>query len=166
VNADASAPLQNATAEASVSAQSAAAGTAASDTGGLAVLTFEPAPLTVTVGQEGVLDVVVDPGAVGASGQLHLAYDPARLEVTRVEGGVVRGIGGDFQVNVGHTPALGWITVDLSDVLAAPGTVARLTVRPREAGQLPVIFAGPLGALIGRNGTVIGLPAAAGGVTR
>ena len=44
--------------------------------------------------------------------------------------------------------------------VAAAGVLARLTVRPREAGELPVIYAGPLGAVIARNGTVVAAPAA------
>ena len=88
------------------------------------------------------------------------AYDPARLEVTLGEGGVLQGSGGEFQVKVGHTPVLGWITVDVSDRVAAAGMLLRLSVRPREPGELPVIFAGPLGALIARNGTVVAAPAA------
>ncbi|MBZ5587075.1 MAG: hypothetical protein LAO05_00775 [Acidobacteriia bacterium] len=163
---DTSVSAESVASVAPVSAQSVAPDVGVADTGGLALLTFDPTPLTLAVGQEGGLQVVVDPGKVGVSGQLHLAYDPARLEVTRVEGGVLQGSGGEFQVNVGHTPAMGWITVDLSDVLVAKGTLARLSVRPRVAGELPVIFAGPLGSLIGRNGTVIAVPAGVGKVSQ
>jgi len=140
--------------------QSVASSASANDTNGLPVLTFEPARLPLTVGAEGTLDVVIDPGAVGVSGQLHLAYDPARLEVTRVEGGVLQGSGGQVQVKVGHTPALGWITADVGDRVVAAGVFVRLSVRPLAPGELPVIFAGPLGALIARNGTVVAAPAA------
>ena len=168
---DAAASTQDAAADVPVSTQSVAATVSAAtqgvtstvsaaDTNGLAVLTFEPARLPLAVGAEGVLELMVDPGTVGVSGQLHLAYDPARLEVTRVEGGVLQGSGGQFQVKVGHTPVLGWITVDAGDRVAAAGVLARLTVRPREAGELPVIYAGPLGAVIARNGTVVAAPAA------
>ena len=61
---------------------------------------------------------------------------------------------------LGWLPVLGWITVDVSDRVAAAGMLLRLSVRPREPGELPVIFAGPLGALIARNGTVVAAPAA------
>jgi general secretion pathway protein D len=160
VASDASVSTQSVTADVSASNQSVVSDTSAGDSNGLAVLTFEPARLPLAVGAEGVLEVVIDPGTVGVSGQLHLAYDPARLEVTRVEGGVLQGSGGEFQVKVGHTPVLGWITVDVSDRVAAAGMLLRLSVRPREPGELPVIFAGPLGALIARNGTVVAAPAA------
>ncbi len=153
---------QSATVQGAVTGSAASAQSANADTNGLAVLSFDPARLPLTVGAEGVLDVGVDPGAVGVSGSLHIAYDPARLEVTRVEGGVVQGDGGEFQVRVAHSPTLGWITIDLADRLAAPGGLARLTVRPRDAGELPVIFAGPVGALIAHNATVVAAPAVGG----
>jgi len=164
-SADQSATSQSATAGMAVSAQNAVAAATSLETNGLPVLSFAPSRLPLTVGAEGEMEVDIDPGTVGASGPLHLAYDPTRLEVTRVEGGIVTGSGGEFQVNVAHTPALGWITLDLGDRLVQPAAVVRFTVRPREPGELPVIYAGPLGAMIAHNGTVVAAPAG-GGVTQ
>ncbi len=93
---------------------------------------------------------------------LNLAYDPARLEVTRVEGGVLPGSGGQVRVQVTHTPALGWITVGWKDKAVGSGTLVRMTVRPRAPGEVPVIFAGPIGAVVSSGATVVALPGAAG----
>ncbi len=136
------------------------------ETGGLAVLTFNPARLPVVVGHDAAFDVVLDPGTTGLSGPVHLAYDPARLEVTRIEGAVVASTGGQTQVKVSHTPTLGWITLDWADTIVGGGTVARLSVRPRQPGELAVIFAGPAGAVIAHNGAVLALPASAGGASQ
>lgn len=130
--------------------------------GGLPLLTFYPARLLVVVGNEGELDVVLDAAAYGVSPPLNLAYDPARLEVTRVEGGVLPGSGGQVRVEVTHTPALGWITVGWKDKAIGSGTLVRMTVRPRVPGEVPVIFAGPIGAVVSSGATVVALPGAAG----
>jgi hypothetical protein len=144
-----------------VSAQNVSAEQAGTS-GGLPLLTFYPARLPVVVGNEGELDVVLDPAAYGVSPPLNLAYDPARLEVTRVEGGVLPGSGGQVRVQVTHTPALGWITVGWKDKAVGSGTLVRMTVRPRAPGEVPVIFAGPIGAVVSSGATVVALPGAAG----
>jgi general secretion pathway protein D len=118
------------------------------DTNGLTTLTFYPSRLPVAVGKEGELAVVLDPGAGGVSPPLHFAYDPTRLEVTQVEAGSVQGTGGPVQAQVTHTPALGWITVSWNDKAVASATLLRLKVRPRLAGEIQVIFAGPIGAAV------------------
>ena len=128
--------------------------------GGLPTLTFYPAKAPVVVGSEGAVQVVLDPGTGGATGPLHLAYDPARLEVTRLEGGVMPGSDGPVQIKVSHTPNLGWITVNWDGRVTGSGTLLGIAVRPREAGELPIIFAGPVGAIVGHNGMVVAVPAA------
>jgi general secretion pathway protein D len=125
----------------------------------LARVTFYPARLPVAEGGEGQLTVVLDPGVTGVSGPLHFAYDPARLEVAGVEGGDLPGGSGNLQVKVTHTPALGWITAWWNGEVSGSGTLLRLRVRPRASGELPVIFAGPQGALVATPATVLGLPA-------
>jgi hypothetical protein len=37
-----------------------------------------------------------------------------------------------------------------------------MTVRPRAPGEVPVIFAGPIGAVVSSGATVVALPGAAG----
>ncbi len=145
------------------STQSVTAAALATDASGLPALTFYPARVPVVVGSEGVMQIVLDPGVSGLSGPLHLAYDPARLEVTRLEGGVMPGSDGPVQVQVSHTPNLGWITVTWSGRVTGSGTLLGIVVRPRAAGELPMIFAGPVGAVVARNGTVVAVPAAASG---
>ncbi len=145
------------------SAQSVTATALATDASGLPALTFYPARLPVVVGSEGVMQVVLDPGVSGLTGPLHIAYDPARIEVTRIEGGVLPGDGGEVQANVSHTPNLGWITVTWNGRVTGSGTLLNIVVRPHEAGELPMIFAGPVGAVVARNGTVVAVPPPAGG---
>lgn len=113
------------------------------------------------VGSEGVLTVVLDAGAEGVASPLHFAYDPARLEVVRVEGGDLPGDGRNLQVQPIHTPALGWITAGWSGQARGSGTLLRVTVRPRQAGELPFIFAGPVGAVSGSGATILGVASAA-----
>jgi hypothetical protein len=125
-------------------------------------VTFFPARLPVVVGKEGELDVVLDPAAYAVSPPLNFAYDPARLEVTRVEGGVLPGSGGQVRVQVAHTPAQGWINVSWKDKAVGAGTLVRMTVRPRVPGEVPVIFAGPIGAVSSSDATVVASPGAAG----
>jgi len=125
---------------------------------GLATLTFYPARLPVVVGKEGELTVFLDPGAFGVSVPLNIAYDPARLEVTRAEGGDLPGTNGQVRVEVTHTPAMGWITAAWKDKAVGSGMLVRMTVRPRAQGEIQVIFAGPIGAVISKGGTVVALP--------
>lgn len=127
----------------------------------LSRIAFYPARLPVVVGSEGVLTIVLDPGAEGVASPLHFAYDPARLEVLRVEGGDVAGDGRNLQVQPTHTPALGWISAGWSGQARGSGTLLRVTVRPRQAGELPLIFAGPLGTVSGSGATILGVPSSA-----
>jgi len=130
------------------------------DTDGLARVVFYPARLPAVVGREAVLTVVLEPGEVGFEPPLHLAYDPARLEVLRIEGGELETFSGTARVGVSHTPAVGWVTASWQGTARATGTLLKLTLRPREVGELPVIFAGPVGSAVSRPATVVSLPAA------
>jgi len=127
---------------------------------GLSALTFYPSRLPVRVGSEGELVVVLDAGYGGVTGPLYLAYDPARLEVTHVEGGSLAGADRALQVGVAHTPALGWITAGWSGQAVGSGTLLVMRVRPLASGELPVIFAGPVGAAVATPATVVAVPAA------
>ena len=140
----------------------AAAPASANQAGGVLTtsITFYPARLPVVVGNEGQLTVVLDPGADGVTGPLHFAYDPARLEVTGAEGGDLPGSNGSIHTEVSHTPALGWLTVGWKGTAIGSGTLLRLTVRPRQAGEVSLIFAGPSGAAVAHPATVVGLSAA------
>jgi len=131
------------------------------ETNGLPLLTFSPPRLPVVVGKEAELDVILDPGAYGVSPPLNLAYDPTRLQVTRVEGGELPGAGRKVGVEVSHAPALGWITVGWKEKAVGSGTLVRMTVSPRSQGEVQVIFAGPIGAVISKSATVVGLPGTA-----
>ena len=149
-----------------VAAQDLALGATAqpkASSGDLAVLNFYPARLPLLVGKEGELTVVLDPGPGGVDGPLHLAYDPARLEVTRVVGGELPGTAGPVQAEVTHSPALGWITVGWTRTVVGSGTLVRMTVRPRQAGEIQVIFAGPVADVVSQGATVVALaPGVAG----
>jgi general secretion pathway protein D len=160
---DGSASNQDAGQGTGVSAQTVAATALAADPNGLPTITFYPARLPAVVGSEAVMQVVLDPGVSGMTGPLHFAYDPARLEVTRLEGGVLPGSDGEVQVQVSHTPTLGWITLAWSGRVTGSGTLLNMVVRPHEAGELPLIFAGPVGAVVARNGTVVAVSPAPGG---
>jgi general secretion pathway protein D len=129
---------------------------------GLATVSFYPARLPVVVGGLGELTVTLEPGLAGAVAPVHLAYDPARLEVVRIEEGDVAVETGSTHVEAVHTPPLGWITVSWSGRATGAGTLLRLTVRPLAAGEVPVIFAGPIGATVGGSATVVALPVASG----
>ena len=144
----------------SASVQSATA-VQAEETNGLPLLTFSPPRLPVVVGKEGELDVILDPGAFGVNVPLNIAYDPARLEVTRAEGGDLPGTNRQVRVEVTHTPALGWITATWKEKAVGSGTLVRMTVKPRAQGEIQVIFAGPIGAVLSKPATVVGLPGAA-----
>ncbi len=125
---------------------------------GLSRISFYPKRLPVVLGQEGTLVVVLEAGAGGVDAPLHFAYDPARLEVLAVEAGHVQTSDGLKEVKVTHTPVLGWITVSFPNTATGNSTLLKLTVQPKGAGELPVIFAGPIGAVTSENATVVGLP--------
>jgi general secretion pathway protein D len=125
---------------------------------GLSTLTFYPARVPVVLGNEARVTVVLDAGYAGVTGPLHLAYDPTRLEVTEVEGGDLQVEGGNARVRPTHTPALGWITANWEGTALGSGTLVSLTVRPRQAGEVPLIFAGPVGVVTSRPATIVGLP--------
>ena len=152
----------NATETAEVRAAALAPTLLPEDTGGLARVVFYPARLPVVIGQEALLTVVLEPGEVGFTPPLHLAYDPARLEVLRIDGGELETSTGAAQVGVSHTPPVGWVTASWQGTARATGTLLKLTVRPRELGELPVIFAGPAGSAVSRPAVVVSLPAAGG----
>jgi len=133
------------------------------DTAGLSRVVFYPARLPAVVGREAVLTVVLEPGELGVNPPLHLAYDPARLEVVRVEGGELDTSSGSVQVGVSHSPAVGWVTASWQGTARSTRTLLTLTVRPREVGELPVIFAGPAGGVAARPATVVALPAGGAG---
>ena len=129
---------------------------------GLPTLTFYPARLPLVVGREGELTVVLDPGAFGVSPPLNLAYDPTRLEVTRVEGGDLPGTDGHARVQISHTPVAGWITVSWTGKAVGTGTLVQMTVKPLAPGEIQVIFAGPIGVVVPSAATVVALPGAEG----
>ncbi len=153
-----------AVAAASADADGLAAAAASADADGLASISFYPARVPVVVGNEATVTVFVDPGIGGAVSPIHLAYDPARLQVVAVDGAPVPG-GGGGTVSVVHTPALGWMTLSWTGPVSTSGRLATLTVRPLATGEIPVIFAGPVGAMTSDNGTIVALPstAASGG---
>jgi general secretion pathway protein D len=128
------------------------------DTRTLTRLTFYPARLPLKLASEGRLQVVLDPGAAGATGPINLAYDRARLRVTHVAGGELGGANGPIKVTVTHTPELGWLTVSWIGLATGSGTLVELTVMPQALGELPVIFAGPIGEIVSRPATVVSLP--------
>jgi general secretion pathway protein D len=128
------------------------------DTAQLPRLSFYPARLPVKIGGEAQLSVVLDPGVAGLSSPVHVAYDPARLRVTRVEGGELAGAAGAIKVTATHTPALGWVTLSWSGTALTSGTALRLNVSPLALGELSVILAGPIGEIVSRPGTVVSLP--------
>lgn len=143
-------------------ASEAAGGTTATGSeAALAHVSFYPSKLAVTEGNSGLLAVVLDPGVAAVSGPLNFAYDPARMEVVAIEGGDLQVDGRSVPIRVTHTPALGWITAGWDGEASSRGTLLRITLRPRVAGELPFIFAGPAGAFIAAPATVLGLPAAA-----
>ena len=53
---------------------------------------------------------------------------------------------------------MGWITAAWKDKAVGSGMLVRMTVRPRAQGEIQVIFAGPIGAVISKGGTVVALP--------
>ena len=132
-------------------------GSAGSD--GLARVAFFPSRLPARVGEESEMTVQLEPGALEVRGPLHLAYDAARLEVIRIEGGDLPTTAGNAHVSVTQTPALGWISASWSGEATGTGTLMRLTLRPRQVGEIPLLFAGPVGAVAAGEATVVALPA-------
>jgi general secretion pathway protein D len=128
----------------------------------LARVTFYPARLPVVLGQEGSLLVVLDVGSSPVTGPLHLAYDASRLEVVRVEEGDVPAGSRNARVTVTHTPPLGWLTANWSGQATGSGTLMKLIVRPRQSGELPLVFAGPVGQAVAEPATVVAVPSAVG----
>ncbi len=136
---------------------------AQAETFGLSRISFYPQRFPVPVGAEGQVVVVLEAGVAGADAPLHLAYDPARLEVLRVEEGRVTTQDGVKAVTVTHTPVLGWITLSFPGTATGSTTLCKLTVRPRVAGELPLVFAGPVGGITSENATVVAVPKVLGG---
>jgi general secretion pathway protein D len=129
---------------------------------GITGISFYPRRLPILVGNVDKLTVVLDPGYAGATGPLNFAYDPLRLAVVDVEGGDLPTADGNAHVQVTHTPSVGWITVGWDGTAIGSGTLMTLSVSPRQAGELPLIFAGPMGsALVANPATILGLQAAA-----
>lgn len=125
---------------------------------GITGITFYPRRLPVLVGREAQLTVVLDPGYAGATAPLHFAYDPARLDVTDVVGGDLPTASGNVHVSVTHSPSVGWITVSWDGSATGSGTLMTVSVRPRASGELPIVFAGPVGAaVVAQPATVLGL---------
>ena len=136
----------------------ATAASAGADSFGLSRISFYPQRLPVHVGAEAGVVVVLEAGVGGADAPLHLAYDPARLKVLRVEEGHVTTADGVKAVTITHTPVLGWITLSFPGTATGTSTLCKLTVRPRTAGELPIIFAGPIGGITSQNATVVAVP--------
>ncbi|MCX7895918.1 MAG: hypothetical protein N2447_08215 [Thermoanaerobaculum sp.] len=132
------------------------------DSFGLARVSFFPQRLPLVLGQEGSLVVVLEGGAAGVSGPLHFAYDPARLEVLRVEAGHVQTGDGLKEVRVAHTPVLGWLTVTFPGTAVGTTTLLKLSVQAKAQGELPVVFAGPVGTAVSEHATVVAVPLAPG----
>ncbi|MEW6337554.1 MAG: secretin N-terminal domain-containing protein [Acidobacteriota bacterium] len=126
---------------------------------GLAKVSFYPARVPAVVGSEADVTVVLDPGIAGAGAPVHLAYDPARLEVTEVVAGDLPTRTGSARVQVTHTAPVGWIQASWAGEAIGSGTLLNLRVRPRVAGEIPLVFAGPVGAVVGGQATVVALPA-------
>jgi len=126
----------------------------------LARVDFYPARLPVVVGREASLVVAYEAGSAPAVGPLHFAYDASRLEVVKVEEGDLPVGSRNTRVAVTHTPALGWLTVSWSGGATGAGTLMKLVVRPRQAGELPIVFAGPLGQAAAEPATVVAVPSA------
>ncbi len=83
-----------------------------------------------------------------------------------MEAGTLQVAGTAIVPQVTHTPTLGWITVGWDGEAVASGTLVKLTVRPLATGEIPVIFAGPVGAVVSRGATVVALQGAATGATQ
>jgi general secretion pathway protein D len=128
----------------------------------LARVAFYPARLPVVLGQEGSMLVVLDVGSSPVAGPLHLAYDASRLEVVKVEGGDLPAGRRSARVSVTHTAALGWLTASWSGAATGSGTLMKLVVRPRQAGELPIVFAGPVGQAVAEPATVVAVPSTVG----
>jgi general secretion pathway protein D len=128
------------------------------DTEQLTRVSFYPARLPVKVASAAQLSVVIDPGVTGATSPIHIAYDPVRLRVDRVDGGELGGERGPIKVTATHTAALGWVTLSWSGRAVSSGTALRLTVSPLALGELAVVLAGPIGEIVSVPATVVSLP--------
>jgi general secretion pathway protein D len=128
------------------------------DTEQLTRVSFYPARLPVKLAGAAQLSVVIDPGVTGATSPMHIAYDPVRLRVDRIDGGELGGERGPIKVTATHTPALGWVTLSWSGRAVSSGTALRLTVSPLALGELAVILAGPIGEVVSVPATVVSLP--------
>jgi len=162
---------QSATAESvavpRVAALTAAAASPAADaTFGLATLQFEPQRAPVAVGGSGTIAVILDAGSVGVAGPLHLAYDPARLEVGEITTGDVTLANGRAHVQANHATSLGMITLSWSGTAIVGGTLAQLKVKPLMGGEIQLFFAGPVGAVISKPATIVAVPNLAAGALR
>jgi Icc-related predicted phosphoesterase len=82
--------------------------------------------------------------------------------VVRVEEGDVPAGSRNARVTVTHTPPLGWLTANWSGQATGSGTLMKLIVRPRQAGELPLVFAGPVGQAVAEPATVVAVPSAVG----
>jgi hypothetical protein len=139
---------------------------AADATFGLATLQFEPQRLPVAVGGSGTIAVILDAGSAGVTGPLHLAYDPARLEVGEINTADVTVANGRAQVQAANATSLGMITLSWSGTALVGGTLAQLQVKPRMAGEIQLFFAGPVGAVISKPATIVAVPNLAAGALR
>jgi hypothetical protein len=86
--------------------------------------------------------------------------------VTKVEGGELPGTNGHMRAEVSHDPALGWITIGWKGQVVGSGTLVRMTVKPRVAGELPVIFAGPIDSVNSPGATVVAVSTGSGRADR
>jgi hypothetical protein len=123
-------------------------------------VSFYPSRVPAVVGSEADITVVLDPGVAGAAAPVHLAYDPARLEVTDIVGGDLPTRTGSARVKITHTAPVGWIQATWAGEAVGSGTLLNVRVRPRAAGEIPLTFAGPVGAIVGGHATVVALPVA------
>jgi general secretion pathway protein D len=133
---------------------------------GLATLQFEPQRVPVAVGGSGTIAVILDAGSVGVAGPLHLAYDPARLEVSEITTADVTVAGGRAHVQASHATSLGMITLSWSGTAIVGGTLAQLKVKPLMGGEIQLFFAGPVGAVISKPATIVAVPNLAAGALR
>jgi general secretion pathway protein D len=142
------------------------AAAAADATYGLPVLSFEPQRVPVAVGGFATIAVILDAGSVGVASPLHLAFDPARLEVSDITTADVTVVSGRAHVQANNAAALGLVTLTWPGTAIVGGTLAQLKVKPRATGEIQLFFAGPAGAVISRPATIVAVPSLAAGATR